>query len=87
MKQDLPSALQFPLECHFRIITEDRAHMHFVIETVLLELGITDKLEMQNRSRQGQYVSYSLSTTVDSQQALDRIDDELRRIDGVRMVL
>ncbi len=61
--------------------------MHFVIETVLLELGITDKLEMQNRSRQGQYVSYSLSTTVDSQQALDRIDDELRRIDGVRMVL
>ncbi len=79
--------LEFPLECHFRVIAEDIDNMHFVIETVLMELGIHDKLESANTSRGGKYVSFSVSTTVESLEKLNKIDSELRNIHGVRMVL
>ncbi len=79
--------LEFPLECHFRVIAEDREHMHFVIETVLMELGISDPLEKANASSAGKYVSFGFSTVVASREALSLIDQELRAIEGVRMVL
>jgi len=61
--------------------------MHFVIETVLMELGVTDTLEQANTSRTGKYVSFCFSTTVENREALTRIDTELRNIEGVRMVM
>ncbi len=79
--------LQFPLECHFRIIAEDRDNMHFVIETVLMELGVHDPLEKANASAGGKYVSFAFSTTIASREAMALIDRELRAIEGVRMVL
>lgn len=81
------NSLEFPVTCHFRVIAEDREHMHFVIETVLLELGITDPLERSRRSGSGRYASYAFTTIVADREAMQRIDDELRRIEGVRMVL
>lgn len=79
--------LVFPLKCHFRVIAEDRGNMHFVIETVLMELGVHDRLEKGNASSGGKYVSFCFSTTVASMAALNLIDQELRLIEGVRMVL
>lgn len=79
--------LQFPLTCHFRVITENLANMHFVIETVLMELGVTDPLEEANTSNEGKYISFNVSTVVDSREAMEKIDKELRLIQGVKMVL
>lgn len=79
--------LEFPLTCHFRVIAEDVDNMHFVVETVLMELGIRDKLEHGNASKGGKYISFNISTVVDSKEMLTKIDTELRNIQGVKMVL
>ena len=84
---DPGSQLEFPLTCHFRVIARDIENIHFVIETVLMELGITDALLKENTSKQGKYISFSISTDVESLEKLNLIDEELRRIEGVKMVL
>ena len=81
------SDLQFPLVCHFRVIAEDLNNMQVVIETVLLGLGVTSPVERVNASHGGKYVSFNITATVDSREAMNRIDQELRLIKGVRMVM
>ena len=81
------SELKFPLECHFRVIAEDHENMHFVIETVLMGLGVNDTLKSENTSKKGKYVSFSVTTTVESSEIMSKIDSELRNIQGVKMVL
>ena len=79
--------LKFPLDCQYRIIAENRQNMHFVIETVLLELGILMPLVDQRMSSDGRYFSFSVDVRVDSLEMMNAIDAALRAIDGVRMVL
>lgn len=79
--------LKFPLECHFRIIALDQPNMHFVIETVLMELGVNVPLEESNSSASGKYKSFKFSLVVDSKETMNKIDQELRNIEGVKMVL
>ncbi len=80
-------ALEFPLTCHFRVIAENLPNIHFVIETVLMELGVRDPVEEANVSSGNKYVSFNISTVVQSREDMARIDKELRLIQGVRMVL
>ena len=79
--------MEFPLECHFRVIAEDSKDLQRSIETVLLGLGVSEPVERSNMSSTGKYIAYGVSTTVQSRAAMDRIDASLRAIDGVRMVL
>jgi putative lipoic acid-binding regulatory protein len=79
--------LKFPLDCQFRIIAENKQGMHFVIETVLMEHGVTSPLETENLSQGGKYQSYSVSLRVESLEQMNRIDNALRNIAGVKMVL
>ena len=79
--------LVFPLLCHFRVIAENLDNMHFVIETVLLGLGVKSPVEKANISGGGKYISFNISTVVESREAMNRIDQELRLIQGVKMVL
>ncbi len=79
--------LEFPLLCHFRVITDNLDNMHFVIETVLLELGITSPVEKVNTSGGGKYISFNISTMVESSEKMKKIDQELRLIQGVKMVM
>ena len=87
MTEKNSSDLEFPVECHFRIIAHDLPNIYFVIETVLMELGVTAPLEEANTSAGGKYVSYAVSTIVDTRDALEEIDRELRNIVGVKMVM
>src|SRR5512137_275955 len=73
-----PSELRFPVECHFRIIAENHENMHFVIETVLMGLGVTSPLVKGNETGSGKYASFRVSTVVHSREAMNRIDQELR---------
>jgi len=86
-KSSQQAELEFPVQCHFKVIAEDLKHMHFTIETVLMELGIHEPIRPGNRSTNSKYVSYNVSIEVDSKTMLDAIDRELRAIAGVRMVL
>ena len=78
--------LKFPLECHFRVIAENQDQMHFVIETVLMQLGVRSPVVKTNTSGGGKYVSFNITTMVESREIMNRIDRELRLIRGVRMV-
>jgi len=79
--------LNFPLVCHYKIIARNLEHMHFVIETVLLQMGIRNPLEAGHISANGNYITYNISVRVDSREIMDKIDSELRSIEGVKMVL
>lgn len=79
--------LQFPLDCQFRVIAEKLDNMHFVIETVLMELGVTAPLTPQNESQGGKYQSYLVIVRVESLEQMNKIDAALRNIAGVKMVL
>lgn len=79
--------LQFPLDCQFRVIAENKKGMFFVIETVLLENGVTAPLQVQHESAGGKYLSFSVDTRVESREMMNRIDTALRSIEGVKMVL
>lgn len=79
--------LEFPLECQFRVIAEDHEKMAFVIETVLMQLGVEAPVVRGHESKKGTYVSYNITTVVNSREEMNRIDAELRLIVGVKMVL
>lgn len=87
MKDSPQPELEFPLDCSYRIIAENREHMHFVIETVLLQLGVHSPLVKNHESSKGRYVSFAVDVRVPSREMMDRIDRELRLIEGVRTVL
>jgi putative lipoic acid-binding regulatory protein len=88
MAQSSPEPkLVFPVTCHFKIITEDLHNMHFVIETVLMQLGVHDPITPGHRSAAGKYVTYNVSIHVESRMRMDKIDRALREIVGVKMVL
>lgn len=82
-----PEKLKFPIECQFRIIAASKPGMHFMIETVLIQLGITAPLHTENQSQSARYQSYRIDVVVESLEAMNRIDSSLRSIAGVRMVL
>ena len=79
--------LQFPLDCQFRVIAENRKGMYFVIETVLIQNGVTAPLQREHESAGGKYISYSVDVHVDSLKRMNSIDAALRSIEGVKMVM
>lgn len=81
------SQLRFPLDCQYRVIAENIPGMHFVIETVLQQLGIRAPLVEEKRSSAGKYLAFSVEVRVESRESMNRIDQELRNIRGVKTVL
>lgn len=79
--------ISFPVTCHFRVISENDPNMQFVIETVLMQLGVTAPVEKSNLSSGSRYISFNISTIVESAESMRLIDSELRNIQGVKMVL
>jgi putative lipoic acid-binding regulatory protein len=79
--------LKFPVQCHYRIITGNIPKIDFVIETVLAELGVKEKLKQENQSSKGTYLSFGVDVMVPSREMMNKIDSELRAIVGVKMVL
>ncbi|MCB9800224.1 MAG: DUF493 domain-containing protein [Candidatus Omnitrophica bacterium] len=87
MEEPFDQELQFPLVCNYRIIAEDLSGIDFVIETVLMEMGIRVPVQKGNQSSQGRYLTFHADIEVDSKEMMTRIDGELRAINGVKMVL
>lgn len=79
--------LEFPLDCQYRVIAEDIQNIRFVIETVLMGLGVTAPLKFGQHSATGKYISFSIDVRVETKGMMYEIDAQLRQIQGVRMVL
>jgi putative lipoic acid-binding regulatory protein len=79
--------INFPVLCYYKVIAEDIAGMEFVIETVLRELHVKSPPIQGNKSAGGKYITYNIEVFVNSLETMNAIDNALRNIKGVRMVL
>lgn len=78
--------INFPVDCHFKVIAEDIPNLAFVIETVLMELKVDAPVVEGNKSAKGKYVTYNVTVRVNFQEEMNAIDAALRNIQGVKMV-
>lgn len=79
--------LKFPVYCPYRIIAVDLPTIQFSIQSALKRLGIEGELQGGNQSKQGTYLSFAITINVKSKEHLVEIDQALRAIDGVKMIL
>lgn len=79
--------IEFPVDVHFRIVCESRLEVSAKVMIAADELGLAEKLKNGHESRTGKYLSYQLSTVVDSKEEMNLIDQKFRAVEGVRMVL
>ena len=79
--------LKFPLDCHYRIITESVAGIEDELAATLRLLGFDSKVEPGNRSKGGKYLTFYVDLHIESHENMDAVDRALRNIAGVRMVL
>lgn len=86
-KQNQAPELKFPLQCHFRIVAEDRPGIQSELEKALRDLKIQNPLNPGNRSSQGRYLTFTADIHVESREMMNRIDAAFRAVKGVKMVL
>lgn len=79
--------LEFPLRCHYRIITENIEGIELRLLDALVVLGIQEKPQAGNRSKGGKYLTFFVDLFIESREVMDEVDQALRSVQGVRMVL
>lgn len=79
--------INYPVEVHFRIVCESSLKTSTYVMVAAEDLGLGDKLKPGNESSGGKYLSYQLSTVVDSADEMNKIDQTFRAVEGVKMVL
>jgi len=79
--------VQFPVEVHFRIVSEASSEVETRVRAAAASLGVGNQLKAGNASSTGKYLSYQLSVVVESEERMQTIDRTFRDVEGVRMVL
>lgn len=79
--------LIFPLTCHFRIIAVESPGVLDSLLQVVRSFDYQDDLTRANNSASGKYASYAVSLRVEDRGAMQRIEQALAAVPGVRMVL
>ena len=79
--------IQFPVICHYKIISEEREGVQSAIEKVFFEVNIRVRFEKGRHSGQGKYVTFNADVLIHSIELMRHIDRSLRKIEGVKFVL
>ncbi|MDF3128620.1 DUF493 domain-containing protein [Kiritimatiellaeota bacterium B1221] len=79
--------IEFPVEVHFRIVCVSELKVSTHVMIAAEELGLGENLVAGNESSGGKYLSYQLSTVVNSKEEMNKIDQTFRAVEGVKMVL
>ena len=79
--------IQFPVVCHYKIISEDHEGVQSAIEKVFLEVNIRVRFEKGRHSDHGKYVTFNADVLIHSLELMRHIDRALRQIEGVKLVL
>lgn len=79
--------LEYPVDAHIKVIAVSDPNMPVRLETALIELGLEAPLERSKESKGGKYVSFTISTKVESKEQMNQIDTKLASVEGVKMVL
>ncbi len=78
----------FPTTCHFKVITVTLEGIHKLLNRALEANGIQDrKFQPSAKSAGGRYTSYEVALDLETHAEMVKIDADLRKIDGVKMVL
>jgi len=77
--------VEYPAECHLSVITDGREGMEAALGAALSPYMVTAGLTAGKAS--GKYVAWRVSVTVGSRDELHAVDNAVRCIAGVRMVL
>jgi len=79
--------IQFPVLCHYKIIADRMDGVKPMIEKKLQDMGVVNPLNDGTVSANGKYISYDIDIKVASKDFMKKIDDGLRSIPHVRMVM
>ncbi len=79
--------LQFPFVCNYRIITLGGPDNEAKVKEVLQDFPTVNNLRRSNVSAMGTYISYQVDISLESREMMERLDQGLRAIAGVKAVL
>ena len=80
--------IEFPTECHFKVIAYDLEGVHKNLNKCLIDLDLPNHaFQPSNKSKHGKYISYETSIVVESHSRMTEIDAAIRSVEGVKMVL
>lgn len=79
--------LNFPLICHYRIIALDIPEIALAINVCLKKFEIKTSLQKGNTSKKGKYLSFGIDITINSKEEMQKVNSELLKVEGVKMVL
>jgi putative lipoic acid-binding regulatory protein len=78
----------FPAKCHFKVICLDLMGIHKNLNLALVEIGLGDiAFQPGTRSKQGKYISFEVSLMVETHDKMLEIDQAIRAVEGVKMLL
>ena len=81
------SQIKFPVDCHYKIITENLHGIDILIIETLKNHGVHNPLKKSSASETGKYLSFDVEITIYSLESMKILDRALKSIAGVKMVL
>jgi putative lipoic acid-binding regulatory protein len=79
--------IKFPVICHYKIIANRSDDIQTRIEAKLKDAGVMHPIQLGHESSERRYITFNLELMVHSREYMNEIDQLLRSIDGVKMVL
>lgn len=79
--------IQFPVQCQYKIICEDREGIQSAVEKVFLAADLPVTFKTGNRSDGGKYLTLNADVLIRSLERMRSIDRSLRQISGVKFIL
>ncbi len=78
----------FPAECHFKVICLDLIGIHKNLNNILLEVGFEGvAFQPGLRSKAGKYISFEISLKIETHDQMLKVDQAIRSVEGVKMLL
>jgi putative lipoic acid-binding regulatory protein len=79
--------ISFPVEWSFRIICDCKIDVSDGLCAVLKSFGINEAPKIANQSSGGKYQSFSVKATFQDKPSMDLMANQLRSVNGVKIVL
>ena len=78
----------FPTECHFKVICLDLIGIHKNLNQVLVDTGLQgDAFQPGLKSKAGKYISFEISLQIETHDEMLQLDQAIRSVEGVKMLL
>jgi len=79
--------LKFPVVAHHRIIVMADKRDHAAMVRLFSDFALVEPVAESRASSGGRYVSYGLSVRLADRSEMDRFDERLKLVPGLKMVL